>query len=799
MNELYALIEHHAGLYYDQDSPEISDAEYDALVRELSELERDYPQFARTDFLTHRVGGRPSELFAEVRHDVPMLSLGNVFDPDELVSFFTRIEQFSGFVCEMKIDGLAVSLVYEDGVFVQGATRGDGITGEDVTENLRVIEAVPKTLVNAPEGRVEVRGEVLMTRERFSAINALCESRGDKPFANPRNAAAGTLRQKDSRITAERGLDVFLYYLVDAEKLGITTQTQALEWMSSHGLPVQSACRTCGTLDEVKEFIKYWENERHTLSYITDGVVVKLDDLTQWEKLGATSHAPRWAVAYKYPPEEARTRIKDIIISVGRTGVLTPVAILEPVLIAGTTVQRATLHNADYIQQKDIRVGDYVYINKAGEIIPKVDRIDEDERKRGIKRFMYPFTMPERCPVCGGPVKQEQRTVFSKGKGREDEVLRVITLDALVCQNSSCPAKLKESIRHFVSRKAMDIRGIGKVLAYQLVDSGKVHTLPDIYRLTPEDWLSVGLGDKNTRKVMNELEQSKTRPLSSFITALGIPNVEKTLAEKLAAYFGSIGALEAASVKEIIMVISPQVEDIAESVYEFFHDERSIDILKQQIYSRPDEIKQRPRSWLKTALQVIPNANENVTNNLAVYFRDKKLKGEEGIAYTIDSLIAADKGDIINALMRDDIRRYEDAIISNEVYKFFRNEDNIALINEFRTLGLNMDSVSGAGRLPSSSRQHKKYPEQPEVLQEDRFKGKVFVFTGTLSSMTRNEAGERVLALGGQFSNSVTLKTNYLVAGEKPGSKLRKAESLGIAILSEQEFLDMVSSVVLHD
>ena len=652
MNELYALIEHHAGLYYEQDSPEISDSEYDALVRELSELERDYSQFTRKDFLTHRVGGRPSELFAKVKHDVPMLSLDNVFDTDELVNFFTRIEYSGGFVCEMKIDGLAVSLVYEDGVFVQGTTRGDGITGEDVTENLRVIDSVPKTLTPAPEGRVEVRGEVLMTRERFAAINSLCESRGDKPFANPRNAAAGTLRQKNPQVIAERGLDVFLYYVVNAERLGITRQTQALEWMSNHGLPVQEAYRYCGTLDEVKEFIARWEEERHSLSYITDGVVIKLDDLTQWHRIGSTSHAPRWAVAYKYPPEEARTRITGITVSVGRTGVLTPVALLEPVQVGGTQVQRASLHNEDYIAQKDIRVGDCVFVRKAAEIIPEIVSVDVSARS-GQEQ---PFAMPAKCPACGS------------------EVVRLPGEAAIRCTNrASCPAQLTEGLRYFASRDGMNIKGIGSSLAEKLIASGMLHTLSDIYTLTPEDWQKLDkIAAKSAQNIIAQLEKSKSRPLVNLVTALGILYVGKNTAGLLVKRFGSMEALMTAS-----------REDLAE----------------------------------------IDGVGE---------------------------------------------------VIAESVHEFFRNAENVKMIERFRELGLMMTDDSAKTR---------------GILE-----GKAFVFTGSLESMTRDEAGELVESLGGRVSGSVSSKTDYVVVGEKPGAKLKKAESLGVEILNEQEFMEMVKN-----
>ena len=652
MNELYALIERHAGLYYDNDSPEIPDSEYDALVRELADLEREHPEFSRKDFLTHRVGGRPSELFAKVRHEVPMLSLDNVFDSGELVNFFARIDAgASGFVCEMKIDGLAVSLVYEDGIFVRGATRGDGHTGEDVTENLRVIDAVPKKLVNAPAGRVEVRGEVLMSRERFEAVNRQCEEQGMKPFANPRNAASGTLRQKDSSITAQRGLDIFLYYLVDAERFGIRDQYNAILWLKSHGLPVQEVWKYCANLREVQRFIEHWREERYTLGYVTDGVVIKLDDITQWGRIGATSHAPRWAVAYKYPPEEARTRLLDVKVSVGRTGILTPVAVLEPVRLAGTQVQRATLHNADDIARKDIRVGDFVMVRKAAEIIPEIVSVDVVART-GQE---VPYSMPEKCPACGS------------------EVVRLPGEAALRCPNrASCPAQLVEGLRYFASREGMDIKGIGRVLAEKLIVSGMVRRLSDIYTLTPEDWQKLDkIGAKTAENMIAQLEESKNRPLVNLITALGILYVGKNTAGLLVEHFGSLEAMMNASQEDIAMI--------------------------------------------------------------------------DGVG----------------------------EVIAESVYEFFRNAENVKLVEEFRDMGFRMS----------------------EDVSEKRgaLWGKSFVFTGGLASMTRVEAGKRVKALGGRVMTSVSGKTDYVVLGEKAGAKLRKAEELGIKILSESEFLDMIS------
>ena len=652
MNELYELVKHHAELYYDKDAPEISDAEYDALVRELNQLEHDFPEFVRKNFLTHKVGGSPSELFAKVEHKIPMLSLDNVFNPDELTNFFTRINLSGPFTCEMKIDGLAVSLIYQDGVFVQGATRGNGNIGEDVTENLLLIDAVPKKLINAPAGRVEVRGEVLMTLERFNAINSRQEERGGKLFANPRNAAAGTLRQKDGKILAERGLDIFLYYLVDAEKFGVTRQSEALKWLKDKGLPIQEAWSLCENLDDAKNFISHWQDERYKLNYVTDGVVIKLDDLTQWPNVGSTSHAPRWAVAYKYPPEEARTKLLDIKISVGRTGVLTPIAILEPVRLAGTQVSRASLHNIDEIERKDIRVGDVVIVRKAAEIIPEIVNVDVSARTGQEKIFM----MPKNCPACNS------------------EIVRLPEEAAYRCPNrASCPAQLKEGLRYFAARDGMNIKGLGKSLAEKLIASGKIKTLSDIYTLSLEDWMTLDkIGEKSAQNILAELEASKSRPFVNLLTALGILGVGKNAASLLVDEFGNIDNLKAASIEEISEI--------------------------------------------------------------------------EGIG----------------------------PVIARSVHEFFGNQANLKLIEDFRSLGFSMGS------------------EIVTLKEKNILDGKIFVFTGSLSTMTRDEAGEKVKALGGKVSSSVSKKTSYVVAGDKTGSKLTKAEDLGVKILTEQEFLDMI-------
>ena len=558
------ILEYHADLYYNKDNPVIPDSEYDALVR----------KYGKTEI------GRPSSLFEKTEHEIPMLSLDNVFTGDELRKFFARSK---GFTCEMKIDGLAVSLIYEDGVFVKGSTRGNGRIGEDVTANL--MKFVPLKLKNAPEGIVEVRGEVLMT----------------SGAANLRNAAAGMLRRKNAEI---KGLSIFLYYLMEAEKFGVKRQIDALKWLSDHGLPVQPVYEYCESMEEVIGFIKLWEGKKP--EYPTDGVVVKVDDLTQWSSMGATSHAPRWAVAYKYPSEEVWTHILDIEVSVGRSGALTPVAVFEPVMIGGTKVQRATLHNFDDLKRKDIRIGDIVKVKKAAEIIPEVVEADKTVRD-GNERAVE---VPKKCPACGGEVV----------KG--------------CCVNAQCPAQLKEKVKHFA--KCMGIKGLGDKTAEKL----KLKKVSDIYRLTEE-------------KLLAEIENSKKKSYADVIAALGIPGVGRSAAAELAERYGSLeGVAEA--------------EDL---------------------------------SWL----------------------------GE---------------------------------VTGKAVRAFF--DENRELIEELKELGV--------GRRAEES-------------------GKTYVFTGKLSKMTREEAAELVRKMGGKVVDSVSSKVDYVVAGEKAGSKLDKARKLGIKILSEEEFL----------
>jgi len=642
--------------YYVLNQPLISDAEYDKLFRELLELERQYPELVTPDSPTQRVGAPPAEEFAPVEHAIPMLSLANCFNDEELEEWDDRVRRMLGgepveYVCEPKLDGLSVELVYVDGVFTVGSTRGDGRVGEDVTRNLRTIKQVPLRLfpLNGKVPRLlEARGEVYMEKEAFRRLNEERERAGEPLFANPRNAAAGSLRQLDPNVTASRPLKIFFYAMGRAEGIEIRSQVELLTTFPKLGLPVNPLWKLCKTLDEVKAFYRELLAMRHELPYEADGMVVKVNDFAQREILGEVSRAPRWAIAYKFPAEEATTRVLDIVVQVGRTGALTPVAILEPVEVSGATVSRATLHNEDEIRRKDIRIGDWVIVRRAGEVIPEVVK-SIPERRTGAEKE---FKMPERCPACGGPVVRPPGEV------------------AYRCENLSCPARIKESIRHFASRRAMDIEGLGEKLVDQLVETGLVRKLSDIYRLKKEDLVNLErMGEKSAQNLLEQIERSKNAGLARLIFALGIRYVGEHLAEVLAEHFPSLEALSNATYEELI-----QIPEIG------------------------------PR-------------------------------------------------------------------IAQSIVDFFRNAENRKLIQELKELGVKTEA------------------EKPK---EGPLSGKTFVFTGTLSAFTREEARRLVESLGGRVASSVSRKVDYVVVGADPGEKLRKAQELGITILTEEEFRKLV-------
>ncbi|HPT62017.1 MAG TPA: NAD-dependent DNA ligase LigA [Bacillota bacterium] len=654
IEKLRELINYHNYRYYVLDDPEVSDAEYDSLMKELEALEREYPDLITPDSPTQRVGGAVLSGFQVVTHAIPLLSLANAYSQEELDSFDRRVRELLSspprYTAELKIDGLAISLLYRDGVFIRGATRGDGQTGEDITNNLRTIRSIPLKLREPLAGDLEVRGECYMDKRAFEQLNKAQEEKGEKLFANPRNAAAGSLRQLDPKVTSERQLNVFLYGLGYSDALPPDSHYEMLQWLSSLGFRTNPETQVFDSIDGVKEFIQYWHEKRESLPYDIDGIVVKVDSRVQQELLGTTAKSPRWAVAYKFPAMQKTTKVEDIIVQVGRTGAVTPLAILEPVFIAGSTVSRASLHNEDYVKEKDIRIGDTVVIQKAGDIIPEVVR-SVPELRDGSERV---FQMPQSCPACG------TRLVREAGEA----VWR--------CDNSQCPAKLVEGLVYFASRDALDIEGMGPAVVQQLVDAGLVKNPADIFKLTKEQLLGLDrFGERSAAKLVASIEEAKGRGLARLLTALGILHVGTQTAASLAAYFGSMEKLVTATEDQLA-----QVPDIG-------------------------------------------------------------------------------------------------PVVASSISAFFQNPKNIQLIEELKKLGVKMD--------------------EPKQSRGEAFSGKTFVVTGTLSQFSRKEAKDAIESLGGKTTESVSKNIDYLVVGEKPGSKLDKARELGISILDEQQFIDMLT------
>jgi DNA ligase (NAD+) len=550
IEELRELLNKYNYEYYVLDRPSVPDAEYDRLMQELIALEEQYPEFKTKDSPSQRVGGQPLDAFQKVEHRIPMLSLANAFHEGDLRDFDRRVRQEVGddvaYVCELKIDGLAVSVRYENGYFVQGATRGDGVTGEDITENLKTIRSLPLRLKEAVT--LEARGEAYMPKASFERLNEQRKQRGEELFANPRNAAAGSLRQLDPKIAASRHLDLFVYSLANAEELGIDSHSAALDYLQTLGFKVNPERRRCANIDEVIRFVSEWHEKRSHLPYDIDGIVIKVDSFEQQEQLGATAKSPRWAIAYKFPAEEVVTKLIGIELNVGRTGVVTPTAILEPVRVAGTTVQRATLHNEDFIREKDIRIGDSVVIKKAGDIIPEVVNVVFD-RRTGQE---VPFAMPTHCPECGS------------------ELVRLEGEVALRCINPKCPAQIREGLIHFVSRQAMNIEGLGEKVISQLFREGLIHDVADIYRLTKEQLINLErMGEKSATNLLAAIEASKQNSLERLLFGLGIRYVGAKAAKVLAEHFETMDRLQNAT-KEELMAIHEIGEKMADSIVAYF-------------------------------------------------------------------------------------------------------------------------------------------------------------------------------------------------------------------------------------
>ncbi len=651
MDELVTLLNNANYRYYVLDNPQMPDFEYDHLLRELEDLERDYPQFAKENSPTRRVGGEALSKFEKVSHPVPLMSLQDVFSLEELDDFIDKIHEShpgAEFSIEPKIDGLSVALEYIDGRFVRGATRGDGNVGEDVTENLKTIRSIPMTLANAPD-RLIVRGEVFMPKKSFAKLNEQQEADGKPLFANPRNAAAGSLRQLDPKIAAKRGLDILIFNIQLAEGVEFTSHYQSLEYLKNLQFKVVP-CRVFSDVPQINEEILAINEHRELLTCDIDGAVVKINDLSIREDLGATVKFPRWAAAYKYPPEIKSTVVEDIVVQVGRTGVLTPKAVVRPVRLAGTTVTNATLHNQDFIRQRDIRIGDTVQIRKAGEIIPEILEVDFTKRPAGTE----PYILPAKCPVCGAPTQQDEDGAF------------------LRCTGAACPAQLSRNIAHFVSRDAMDIDGLGAAIVDALIEKGYLQTPADIYTLTMEEMKSLWRsGETAAKKLLAAIEESKNRDVSRLIYALGIRQVGAKTGKVLASTFGSLDALMEADI-------------------------------------------------------------ETLTN-------------------------VPDVG----------------AVTAQSIRDWFDQPQGQAMVEKLRLCGVNFEST--------------------RTTLDNRFTGMTFVLTGALTMFTREEATEKIELYGGKASGSVSKKTTYVVVGENAGSKERKAKELGIPILSEQEFLNLLA------
>lgn len=650
--ELRSLLHHHTYCYYVLDRPEISDAEYDRLFNELKELEAAHPELITLDSPTQRVGGAVAEGFASVRHRVPMLSLDNAYTADEVREFEARLqralpgESFT-YVCEPKVDGLGVALLYEKGRLIRGATRGDGRMGEDITQNLKTVRTIPLRLRGplADLEVLEVRGEVYMAHEAFERLNRTLEAEGEEPFANPRNAAAGSLRQKDSGITARRPLDISIYAVSDAVPDPFITHWDATQGLYEAGFKVNPRSRRCRDIQAVIDAAAELERDRATLGYDADGVVVKVDSLDQQRRLGATTHHPRWAVAYKFPAQQATTVVRKIEVGVGRTGALTPTALLDPVEIAGATISRATLHNADEIERLDVRQGDTVIVERAGDVIPHILGVMTEKRPQGST----PFAFPTACPVCGSAAFRPEGEVVSR------------------CTNSACPARLKEGLLHYGSRRAMDIEHLGEAVVEQLVDRGLVGNFAGLYGLSVEQLAGLErLAEKSARNLHTAIQGSKGRGLARLLFALGIRYVGENVARILAAEFGGMDRLARAAEEELAAVhgIGPR--------------------------------------------------------------------------------------------------------IAKSVALFFQQPDNRHLIALLKQAGVKMKEESSAGPKP--------------------LLGQVFVLTGGLERMTRDEARAAIRRLGGRVTASVSKKTDYVIVGTDPGSKYEEAKRLGIPTLDEDGF-----------
>lgn len=654
MNEIIELLNKYAYEYYTLDKPSVDDAEYDRLMQELIRIESSHPEWVREDSPTRKIGGEIISEFVKVTHSVPMMSLGNVFNEGEIIEFDEKISKVFAdheYVCELKIDGLAVDLEYKKGILVRAATRGNGTVGEDITHNVKTIKTIPHKLTE--EVDVNIRGEVYMSKKSFDRLNAYQESVGESLFQNPRNAAAGSIRQLDSNIAAKRGLDAFLYHYPQTP---FKTHYESLEYMKKLGFVVNPNIKLCKNISEVISFIDEWTLKRDSLPYEIDGIVIKVNSISQQNELGYTAKVPKWATAYKFPPKQVMTRLTDIIFTVGRTGQITPNAVLEPVRVAGSTISRATLHNQDFCIEKDIRIGDYVYIYKAGDVIPAVDRVELSRRSEESEEFH----MIEYCPMCSSKLVKKDKMVD------------------YFCENEMCPARKIESLIHFVSRGAMNIDGLGDRIIEDFYNYGYIRKFSDIYKLDAlkeELVLLEGFGNKSIDGILNSILVSKSNSLDRLLFALGINGVGAKTAKLLCKYYNSIDALMNASAEEL-----SSIHDIG-------------------------------------------------------------------------------------------------SILSLNIVEYFKNEENLAEIEELRKLGVNM-TYSGQ-----------------TIIEDDNFKDKRFVITGSFDGISRDEIKAFIESRGGLTSDSVSKKTNVVIVGEAAGSKKDKAEELKITMWDQEKLFEYIYGV----
>ncbi len=707
VEQLRGEIRKHDRLYYEEATPIISDREYDRLYKELVDLERQFPDLVTADSPTQRVGGKPLQAFEQVSHLIPMLSLDNTYSEAEVKNFYARIQRLLPdekipVVIEPKVDGVAVSLIYESGKLRQASTRGDGNVGDNITQNIRTIRSLPERLSNGAPKLLEVRGEVYMYRKGFEKLNDERKKDGVPVFANPRNAAAGSLKQLDPAIVAKRPLGVVLYGTGATDGVDVDLHSEIFLLLKKLGLPVTERWWVAESVEEILDAIHELDGIRHKFAYQTDGAVVKVDSFAQRERLGFTAKSPRWAIAYKYAAERVQTRLNDITIQVGRTGILTPVAVLEPVLVSGSTVARATLHNEDEIKRKDIRIGDMVVIEKAGEVIPAVVEVVKSKRPRGAKPFHFSDHIQGKCPVCGGSIRRDPEFV------------------AWRCENLHCPAQTTRRVEFFAARGALDIEAVGGIVADKLVERGLVREPLDVFELRPEQLAKLNLGteeaprvfgEKNAMKAINAIERARTLPLSRWLYALAIADVGKTTATQLARFHDHI-------------------DDVAESA------------LLRDVVAYHEKDKKDEKD--KIAERLI----------------------EAGFAKHSKSKAAKDRGIVTEV----------GPVVAESVLDFFASAAGKKILRRMKELGI-------------QPKREKVYAKKAAQLP---LAGKTFVLTGTLPSMTRDEATEKIESLGGHVTGSVSKKTDYVLAGAEPGSKFDKAKELGVKVIDEAEFRKML-------